>query len=324
MSGPYWDQAWSVTMGCTPASEGCRSCWARTMHERFSKEPFSEVRILPEALSKPLSRGSRPKKPTTYFVCNTSDLYHPSVPFEFIAAVYGVMAACPQHTFLVLTKRPERRLEFMRWLHHRPGNAPGTELHECQFQAQEAIWEDGHCPRIALGDSFPLDNVWEGITAENQEMANVRIPLLLQTPAAFRWVSLEPCLGGVDMDDIVVQDHGEAHISALHCDVDPEDDQFGGATIDQVIVGGEAGPGARPFDLAWARSLMDQCQAAWVPFYFKQAGSNVESTNLDDKRHIGNMNLPDRFRMILRSRSGKDPSEWPEDLDVQELAWKVA
>jgi protein gp37 len=264
MSGPYWDAQWNVVQGCTPASEGCAHCWARSMHERFHAEPFRDVYTLPDRLAKPLHW----KKPRVVFVCNTSDLFHPAVPFEFIAAVFGVMAACPQHTFLTLTKRADRMREFFDWW---AGRKPGMIL-------------TGETGALVLDCQIPRDNVWLGVTVENQPRANERVPILLQTPATHRWVSAEPLLGGVDLEGAFTR--------------------LGFDGVDQVIVGGESGP--RPCHVEWIRSLRDQCRAAGVPCYVKQLGSWVVGEHKLNPRH----------------RSGANPSEWPEDLRVRELAWR--
>jgi protein gp37 len=313
VSGPYWDTQWNPVQGCTPASEGCAHCWARSMHERFHAEPFSDVRTLPDRLSKPLHW----RKPRVVFVCNTSDLFHEAVPFEFIAAVFGVMAACPQHTFLVLTKRPERMAE---WFGQLASYAAGRGINRFADEPSSTHWIHYSCIEMAHNirgwagakphydhrTPWPLPHVWLGTTVENQPRANERIPLLLQTPAAHRWVSAEPLLGGIDLDGIEALAGGAIDVrSALMCDVDPADDEgWNGATIDQVIVGGESGH--RPCNVEWIRSLRDQCRCAYVPCYVKQLGSWVVGEHKLNPRH----------------RSGADPSEWPEDLRVRELAWR--
>lgn len=159
-----------------------------------------------------------------------SDLFHEAVPIEFIKQVFDVMARCPQHTFQILTKRPER-MQFLLW--------------------SEFDWK-------------PLPNVWLGVSIEDQATANERIPLLLQTPAAVRWVSAEPLLGPVVL--------GAAHLPV-----------FGLGSrmaIDWLVVGGESGPKARPMHPRWVRSLRDQCAAHWVPFLFKQWGEWAPSSTL--------------------------------------------
>lgn len=201
------------------------------------------VRPLPQRLDWPL----RWKKPRRIFCCNMSDLFHPNVPFEFIARVFGMMRAAERHTFQVLTKRPERMLRF--------------------FSSWGAIVGDA--------DRWPLPNVWLGVTAENQAMADARIPLLLQVSAAVRFVSVEPCLGPVDLTRY------------LSCEwyagepIPPRAGTIGGQAdpaarlrprVGWAISGGETGLGARPALPDWFRSIRDQCQAARVPYFHKQNG----------------------------------------------------
>lgn len=293
MSGPYWQDQFNPVRGCTEASPGCAHCYARAMHDRFHVEPFSDVRLLPEVLSKPLRR----RKPTTYFVCNTSDLFHPSVSDEFIAAVFGVMAACPQHTFLVLTKRAERMREWFRWVAEQLPHLPEGPAYFCTTKTMETR-------AVTFSTSlrlpaWPISNLWLGVTAEDQQRADERIPHLLATPAAHRWVSVEPMLGPIEMLGRFV--FGAPQRPML--------------CIDQIIVGGESGPKARPYDLRWARDIIGQCYRARVPIYHKQIGSCPWCGGPSD--HVG-------FRGAngnTESRSGADPSEWPEDLRVRGLAW---
>lgn len=204
------------------------------------------------------------RKPARIFVNSMSDLFHEAVPDEFIDRVFAVMALAPQHTFLVLTKRPERMRGYMDKLSRYP---------------------EGHCWEGALrgfrvfGPDFktvdlPLRNVHLGVSVEDQATVDQRIPILLQTPAAVRWVSYEPALAGVDFTDIVVGrgSGSEHHINALSMEGDnvADDEEYSGACIDWVVVGGESGPKARPCDVAWIRSAVEQCRAAGVPVFVKQ------------------------------------------------------
>lgn len=296
MSGPYWTDTFNPVMGCTECSPGCANCWARQMHERFHADPFSHVHTLPSVLSKPLRR----RKPTTYFVCNTSDLFHPSVPFEFIAAVYGVMAATPQHTYLVLTKRPERRAEFMRWI------APLGKERECCWQATAKLDRSVDDP-LPVVDAWPLPNVWEGVTAEDQQRADERIPVLLDTPAAHRWVSAEPLLGAIDMWAFLKSDLRDRSLAALKGPPMPG--------LDQIIIGGESGKGARPCDVQWIRDIVRKCREAGVKCFVKQLGSQAF-----DQTYWANGVFAGGVRHVVTG-AGSDPSEWPEDLRVRELGW---
>ncbi len=194
-----------------------------------------------------------------------SDLFHEDVPDEWIDKVFAVMALAPRHTFQVLTKRPKR----MRgYFHARRDGDPWAEA--ADYIADLCGMED-HAVVLEPSD-IPLPNVWLGTSVEDQPTADERIPHLLETPAAVRFVSAEPLLGPVDLNNIH-RSQGE-YIDALWCEETTEDDQlFGGATIDWVIAGGESGPGARPMHPEWARSLRDQCAAAEVPFFLKQWGA---------------------------------------------------
>jgi protein gp37 len=225
-TGIEWtDRTWNPVTGCTKVSPGCEHCYAERIARRFTGSPaFPDgfaVTLHPERLGAPLRwRGS-----CRVFVNSMSDLFHPQVPSEFIARVFAVMAATPWHTYQVLTKRPAR----MRALLTQP--APVSE-----------------------GVGWPLPNVHLGVSAEDQKRAQLRIPVLLRTPAVLRFLSAEPLLGPL----------------VLHRRWLARDGSSGG--IGWVIVGGESGPGARPMRPEWARSLRDQCQAAGVAFFFKQWG----------------------------------------------------
>lgn len=269
----WTDVTWNPVQGCSRVSPGCQNCYAERMMARFDSELAvntpggprwtGKVRLREDRLDQPL----RWRKPRRVFVNSVSDLFHEDVPVEFIARVWSVMAQTPHHTFQVLTKRPERMAQ-------------------------------------ALSSSFdadaPLPNVWLGVTCENQEQADKRIPHLLQTPAAVRFLSVEPMLGPVDVMPYL------SNREDWYC---PTCDRFvGGASvkfdethdlcgqpcgdppldIHWVICGGESGPGARPIHPDWARSLRDQCAAAGVPFFFKQwGGVNKKSAGreLDGRTH---------------------------------------
>ena len=255
------ESTWNPITGCTPISPGCDNCYARRMaHQRLKgrfgypeEDPF-RVTFHADKLDQPL----RWRKRRRVFVCSMGDLFHKDVQFEWIARIWDTIFDCmitrPGHRFLVLTKRPERILEYKDWL----GRVQGRR--------------------------FDYENVWLGVTAENQEMADLRIPILLQIPAAVRFVSIEPMLGPVDFGIGDYSEHG--WLKGWHCEAehDPRCDgscsigcpvpvQVENAKLDWVIVGGETGPGARPMHPEWVRSVRDQCQAAGVPFFFKSWGA---------------------------------------------------
>lgn len=220
----WTDATWSVTRGCTKVSPGCKHCYAETFAERFrgvpghSYEHGFDFRLVPEALGIPLKW----KRPRRIFVDSMSDLFHESVPNDYLADVFEVMAQCPLHTFQCLTKRPERAREWFGWI----------EEHALIGVPSAGIW--------------PLPNVWLGTSVERDDYLD-RIQTLRWTPAAVRFLSLEPLLG--PLHDINLRG------------------------ISWVIVGGESGPGARPMSLSWVRDIIDQCRRAGVACFVKQLGA---------------------------------------------------
>ncbi|MDH4249360.1 MAG: phage Gp37/Gp68 family protein [Deltaproteobacteria bacterium] len=218
---------WNPVTGCTKVSAGCLHCYAEGVAGRFwGERQFADVRCHPERLNAPLRR----RKPARVFVNSMSDLFHPDVPKEFINQVFAVMSMASQHTFMILTKRPERMLGYVM---------------------------------------NPPRNVWLGVSIEDQNTADQRIPILLSTPAAVRFVSVEPMLGPVDLYPRLGWLIGGPGIS-LGPIFGEADGSGPFPDLDWVILGGESGPGARPMDPEWARSVRDQCAAGPVPFFFKQ------------------------------------------------------
>lgn len=218
--------------------------------------------MVPEHLADPI----RWMKSRRIFVNSMSDLFHEKLTNEQIAAVFGVMAATPRHTFQVLTKRAERMRAWFTWLdkeskHRGDWTIPHWQIVE--EEAMEFLDEAGRFndkvmpakefPAGATDREWPLSNVWIGVSVENQDAADQRIPELLATPAAVRFLSCEPLLGEIDL----LKASPNARSLA-------ED-------LDWIISGCESGPGARSCDIAWHRSLRDQCAAAGVPFFLKQA-----------------------------------------------------
>ena len=227
-----------------------------------------------DVLTAPLRR----LKPTTWFVNSMSDLFHEDVPDEWIDQVFAVMALCPQHRFQVLTKRADRMQEYVPWSHRRiMEEACDVALDMNLRVALSAVpWQDDDAEIVAkLAGAevvrlhqYPLPNVWLGVSAEDQTRADERIPQLLETPAAVRFVSAEPLLGPVDLTEWLHESACWIQDGGAECTCHPPDE----ICIDWVIVGGESGPSARPMHPDWARDIRDQCTAAGVPFFFKQWG----------------------------------------------------
>lgn len=237
-TGIEWtDATWNPVTGCTklsPASPGCQNCYASTFAERFRGtsghyfEHGFDVQLRPGKLDQPL----RWRRPRRIFVNSMSDLFHDAVPDDYIAKVFVVMSAAPQHTFQLLTKRHAR----MRSL-----------LSSEKFMDTVDTLADNMLERQV---DWPLPNVWLGVSTENQKWADIRIPALLDTPAAIRFISAEPLLGRINLRR-----------------------EWGwGPGIDWIIVGGESGPGARPMHPDWARALRDQRSVVGAAFLFKQWG----------------------------------------------------
>jgi len=191
------------------------------------------------------------------FVNSMSDLFHEDVPFEFIDKIFAIMALSEKHTFQILTKRPDRMLEYLNQfpVAHMVDTDERTLGGYSWEYDQEFIW--------------PLPNVWLGISCENQATADERIPILLQTPAAVRFLSCEPLLAPIDLSKYFWSlKKGIIDLIKLPT-----------YNIHQIIVGGESGPNYRPMDLDWARSIRDQCKNAGVPFFFKQTAGKKEIPN---------------------------------------------
>ena len=272
------DSTWNVITGCSRVSRGCGTareggCYAeRLAATRLRHHPSrkgltrngrwtGEVRFNEQWLDQPL----RWRKPRRIFVCAHSDVFHEKVPGEWIDKVWAVMALCPQHVFQVLTKRPARARSYLDPFF---GYFCDEAIERVCDQAV-AITGDPGAEEIVAGMSTPLPNVWLGTSVEDQRTADERIPLLLQTPAEARWISAEPLLAPINLSPFFER-------------------------LDWVVAGGESGPGYRPMHLDWARSLRDQCNAAEVPFFFKQWGGRTPKAGgrLLDGRTWDQMPLP--------------------------------
>ena len=254
----WTDATWNPITGCSLVSPGCTHCYAMTLAgTRLKNHPSrkgltkptdrgpvwtGEVRFNEQWLDQPI----RWKKPRRVFVCAHGDLFHEDVPDEWIDQVFAVMALSPQHNFQVLTKRPDR-MRVYGWL---------VPKRKSKIEEITAV-KCSAAPYLKnVSVRWPLPNVWLGVSAEDLQRADERIPVLLDTPAAVRFVSLEPLLGPIDAYPYFL----------------PRSN--GG--LDWVIAGGESGPGARPMHPDWVRSIRDQCIEFRVPFHFKQWGEWIE------------------------------------------------
>ena len=275
---------WNPITGCTLISEGCQNCYARRMANRLrgrcgypADDPF-KVTLHKDRLEEPL----RWKKPRRVFVCSMGDLFHEDVPFEFIASVFGVMANSLQNTYMVLTKRPQRMKEFFDWLYLSAASYYARDHRTVSYDDDRInVFIMKIASEYGINLDFmrkwPLFNVWLGVTAENQARADERIPILLQMPAAVRFVSVEPMLGPLDiyrwLRCHICSNNGSYYNpnsdEVEECHICSSEDP---SLLDWVICGGETGPGARPVHPDWVRSLRNQCQDAGVPFFFKQWG----------------------------------------------------
>jgi protein gp37 len=333
-SGIAWtEQTWNPVRGCSRVSEGCRNCYAERVAARFSGPglPYfglakmtaagarwtGKVQLVPEHLRDPL-RWTRPRR---VFVNSMSDLFHEQLDAESIARVFAVMYLAHQHSFQVLTKRARRMRELLT----------GPGFYAQVLDAAAPIRED--LPKlggVGISDptKFPHANVWLGVSVEDQTAADERVPELLGTPAAVRWLSIEPQLGPVDLSKwlkpSLVTNEG---LRLQH--PDPRIPSSGGrwewSGINWVVIGGESGPGARPFNIQWARDLVRQCQQAGVAVFVKQLGAVPVLSESDwrAKEHLllsayNKDRAPEGTVPLKFSSKAGDPAEWPVDLRVRE------
>lgn len=254
----WTDESWNPITGCTPISEGCRNCYAQRMAKRLAgrygypaDEPFTPGNWRGSRINKKtgdmiISDPRYWKKPRKVFVCSMGDLFHDAVHRDSILRVFLSIFQHPKHQFLILTKRPDRMRSLVSaWLQ------PALRL--ATYLKVEIPW--------------PLPNVWLGVTAENQEQADKRIPVLLDTQAAVRFVSVEPMLGPIDMRF--------TRENYSHCASYSVPGEHLG--LDWVICGGETGPGARPMNVEWVLDLQEQCKSVGIPFFFKKWGVRDKS-----------------------------------------------
>ncbi|MFZ2489848.1 MAG: phage Gp37/Gp68 family protein [Thermoanaerobaculia bacterium] len=299
---------WNPVRGCTKIAAGCKNCYAERFAERFRGVPGHpyelgfDPRTAPDQLAAPL----RWRTPRRIFVNSMSDLFHEAFSFEYIAAVFGIMAACADrelgHTFQVLTKRPARAAEFFRWL----GGDLSTIQRDWNWWRQCGLHESVKAwmgynhperPSVNLRRGWPLPNVWVGTSVSTQADVDRNLPELLRVPAAVRFLSAEPLLEpvGLGLLGTIPRDVSPQYLLVME-------------RIDWVIVGGESGPGARPCSLAAVESVVAQCRETDVPVFVKQLGARPMMSVCGAE-----------YRLKLKSRKGGDPEEWPPDLRIREF-----
>lgn len=280
----WTDATWNPTTGCDKVSPGCDHCYAERMVYRLAHIQGSgyegdyahdypgmgfDVRMHRNRLEQPFHW----RKPLKVFVDSMGDLFHEDVPDDFLDEIFGVILACSVlenygHIFQILTKRPGRLSQYLT-------SVPPIELVKRWSSAARTMVEiDGGDILLeevvewtGIDNVWPLKNVWIGVTAENQQVADERIPLLLQCPAAVRFVSCEPLLGPINFKSL----HHETSQSYYQV-LKPISGPGGRPALDQIIVGGETGPGARPMHPDWVRTIRDDCQMTGTPFFFKGWG----------------------------------------------------
>jgi protein gp37 len=325
-SGIEWtDATWTPVKGCTRVSAGCDNCYAVKMThrlERMGQPKYTGLTVLnnrgelqfngkvvcdEDVLTVPL----RWRKPKKIFVSSMSDIFHKDVPFEFIDKIFAVMALCTQHTFQVLTKRPERMAEYVNGKRNCSLGPIWRAVVGMNDLLCQSRYVESYSTEAFFGARvrWPLRNVWLGTSVEEQTTADERIPHLLACPAAVRFLSCEPLLGPVDLNKNGVRD-GDVVVHHL-----PQSPWL--KNLHWVIVGGESGPGARPCDVAWIRSIVKQCKAVGVACFVKQVGAVPVDTGMSKwpgesgPRYCDQVNLSDK--------KGGDMAEWPADLRVREI-----
>ena len=323
----WCDETWNPITGCTPISEGCQNCYAKRManrlHGRFGypeDEPFKVTKHDDEIFLQPMKWA----KSRRIFVCSMGDLFHDDVEQRWIDAVFAIMGLTyvpdqvddnrvvqtrkKRHIYMVLTKRPERMREYINGLVSLDWESLRRRFYAISMSACDVYRNtlyDAHmnasmCVATWIKDGMP--GLWLGVTAENQQRADERIPILLQTPAAVRFVSVEPMLGSINMLPYIGHNayrcacgwhetENTLHISGYDKNIDGPEvaicEQCGKRAeiyraLDWIICGGETGPGARPMHPDWARSLRDQCKVAGVPFFFKSWGNYCRPSQMPE------------------------------------------
>lgn len=348
----WTDATWNPITGCSVVSPGCTNCYAMKLAGTRLKHHPTRTGLTTESKTGPVWNGQvrfnesmlldplKWRRPRMIFVCAHGDLFAENVPDEWIDQVFAVMALAPRHTFQVLTKRPERMRSYLTAL---PSRADAV--------AKWAAWHWGEQDPDALFELVsdavkqPLPNVWLGVSVEDQKRAEERIPVLLETPAAVRWISAEPLLGAIDLTTIDVGDDSfvdalnirlwgqeienwrgteplweESFLDWYNLDEMPDPESEILPRLDWVVAGGESGHKARPMHPDWARSLRDQCAAAEVPFLFKQWGEHTSAKGYPGGTPISHV-FDDGFLMVKpgkrfagRSLDGVEHNAFPQPI----------
>lgn len=313
----WTDATWNPIRGCTRVSEGCRHCYAEQVAARFAGPglPYEglvtlgpkgarwngTIREVPQKLDEPV----RWTKPRMIFVNSMSDLFHDGLDDAYIAAVFGAMLLARHHVYQVLTKRPER---MVKWLERELRHGPDVFARDCVAEFHRRSGHRKVWVRPTL-DAI-MDHVMLGVSIEDQESAEQRLPFLAELHrkhlrfGATLWTSYEPALGRVDFRKV-------PDLNKVGPDRHP--------ILDWVVCGGESGRGARPFDLTWAKSTIDQCQAAGVACFIKQFGAHPV---LSEGGFVFDQIRGDHHHVLAKIKDttkGAVMEEWPSELRVRQF-----
>ena len=293
----WTDETINPIVGCSrvAGSPGCERCYAATAAKTARLQQFPQYQKVAkwngtvEFVENQLDRLLRWKKGKRIFLCSMADMFHENVPFEWIEQIFSTIEDFPQHTFQILTKRPERMIEFFDWYIARNSDHS-----------------------VGLQWSIP-DNIWLGVSCENQAMADKRIPLLMKIPAKVRFLSCEPLLEPINLSKFLPIEWSE--IAEDWIESWPGIGSY--STNDYpswVIAGGESGAGSRPCHIDWIRDIASQCQSAKVPVFIKQLGSNAIASS----PYVDGV-AKSHYKLKLKDRKGADINEFPEDLRIQQF-----